>query len=797
MLSNYLKVAFRYLAKNRAYSLINVVGLAVGIAAFIMIGLYIVYELSYDKFNANYNNIYRVEQLKDYSGQKIEAGVTDVPLGPALVRDFPEISEAVRLRPTGVLISGNDNVTYFEENGLYAENSLFKIFTFPLLKGEADSTLSDPFSIVLTKNLADKYFPDGDALGNEVEIEGRFIFTVTAIAENPPSNSHFKFDYIIPFSFYLYLMRNQGLELTDNWNSSVIQTYVLLNKDNDPGAIGAKLRFALNNYIGESNTTELYLKPLGRIHLHSNIYGEIGANNDIKIIWLFAIIAAATLLIGCANYANLAIAYSIGRAREIGVRKVAGSNKFSLFVQFLSEATILSGLALLLSFALVELLLPEFNNLIERNLSFAPIGNLSTLAPILLLLPLIGIISGFYPAVYLSSLSPAKILKSSDDMGRGNSPLRRILVIMQLAISTLLIIGTLVTYSQLNYLQNKSLGYSTDGIVINSITNYDGISHDKVETLKNKLLLNPLIYHVALSYCMPNMITYSLEAGWEGAEEEEKTRVYLNYIDNDYIETYNLKIKKGRGFSPEFPSDSRNACVVNETAVSRFGWDNPIGKSLYNMGKSYKVIGVIKDYHFQPLNYAVAPMMMVTTHEQLPQQIYLSAKIAPWKISESIGFMNETTKSVFPQDILGFTYLDEQFHNYYEDLKGMAKAIGYFAGLAIFIASMGLYSLVSFMIERRRREIGIRKVFGCPTRQLVGLLAGEFLKVMIIANLIAFPIAYYGFNRLLEYYAYKIDINFEIFLLAILISFSIISGSISYQIIKAARANPVETLRYE
>ena len=797
MFKNYIKVALRSLIRHKGYSFINIAGLAVGIASFILIGLYVQYELDYDKFNENYERIYRVEQLKDYSGQKMMAGVTDVPLGPALIRDFPEITSAVRLRPTGVLISRDGNTAYFEENGLHAENSLFEIFTFPLLKGDSKSALSDRFSIVMTERLAQKYFPDNDALGNIVQIEGRFDFTVTAIAKNPPPNSHFTFDYIVPFSFYEFLMRNQGLELTDDWNSSVIQTYVLLHENYDPGFVSDKLRYALKNYTGENNTTELYLKPLGRIHLYSNIYGEIGVNSDITIIYLFAVVAVVTLLIGCANYTNLAVAYSAGRAREIGVRKVVGSFRCSLIAQFLSESLLLSGLATLFAIALVELFLPEFNNIIEKDLSFASFDNLVMAPAALLLILAIGLISGIYPAFYLSSLNPSKVLKSSTNMGRSNSPIRRILVISQLVISTLLIIGTLIAQGQLSFLQNKSLGYDTDNIVINSLTNYDGISRQQVETLKNNLLLNSQVNEVALSCCLPNMITYSLEAGWEGAGEGEKTKVYLNYIDYDYIDTYNFTMKEGRSFSIDFPSDEISGCLINETAVSTFGWDNPLGKSLNSNGKSYTVIGVVKDYHFQPLNYAIAPMMMIVAYEQLPQQIYLSASIASQNISELINSLNESTKSIFPKDMIGFKYLNEQYQYYYDDLDGIIKTIGYFAVLAIFIASLGLYSLVSYMIRQRRREIGIRKVFGAPIGGLVGLLASEFIKMMVIANLIAFPIAYYGFNKLLQNYAYRIDINVGIFLLTGLISFLIVAGSVGYQVIRAALTNPIETLRYE
>ena len=785
MLKNYLKIALRNIKRHKGYSFINIVGLAIGMACCILILLWVQDELSYDRFHENADDIYRVIQDINFADHSTTWTITQGPLGPSLKEDFPEIINATRITDRGFRLTYDDK-GYDEEVGM-ADGSLFEMFTFPLVKGDPATALSDPFCIVLTEEMAAKYFGDEDPIGKTIKANNQWDFQVTGVMKNVPHNSHLQFDFLIPFIF--------GRELNytvDRWGNSQFRTYVQLPK----GALAQDVISKISGYLFEKPTIEkdarLNLQPLTRIHLYSN-YEFDSAHGDITYVTLFSLIAFFILLIACINFMNLATARSGNRAKEVGMRKVAGAHKIDIIRQFYGESILLASIALLLAVVLVWLLLPVFNNLAAKELSLDIPGNLSILLGLLCIAIVTGIISGSYPAFFLSAFQPVMVLKGLRLSSSKGSLFRKILVVFQFSLTILLIICTIGVYNQLNYMRNRKLGYDKEYMIYFGMR---GDTREKFDSVKNELLQNPNILGVTASSNVPTYgYTFSNSLWrWEGQNPDEEILMRAVFIDIDYLKSFGMEIAEGRSFSKEFPTDATEAIMVNEEAVKVMGMESPVGKRLSLQDQNFKIIGVVKNYHFMPLRQEIDPLILL----YYPQYCgVLFARLKSDHIPQTIGYKEDVCKKFAPGYPFNYHFLDEALDRLYRSEQRIGTLFRYFSILAILISCLGLLGLASFMAEQRTKEIGIRKVLGATASNIVALLSKEFTKWVIVANIFAWPIAYFALSKWLQSYAYKTNIALLSFVLSGALALLIALATVSYQSIKAALANPVDSLRYE
>ncbi|MGD8536202.1 MAG: ABC transporter permease [Candidatus Aminicenantes bacterium] len=785
MFRNYLKIALRNIKRHKGYSFINIVGLAVGMACCILILLWVQDELSYDRFHKNADDIYRVLQDINFADHSTTWAITQGPLGPSLKEDFPEIIDATRITGRGFRLTYNEKS--YDEGVSMADGSILKMFTFPLVKGDPATALSDPFSIVLTEELAEKYFGDDDPIGKTIKADNKWDFQVTGVMKNVPHNSHLQFDFLIPFIF--------GRELNytvDRWGNSQFRTYVQLPK----GTAAQDVILKISGYLFEKPTIEkdarLNLQPLTRIHLYSN-YEYDSAHGDIIYVTLFSIIAFFILLIACINFMNLATARSGNRAKEVGMRKVSGAHKTDIIKQFYGESMLLAFIALLLAVVLVWILLPAFNNLAAKELSLDIPGNLSILLGLLCIATLTGIIAGSYPAFFLSAFQPVMVLKGLRLSGLKGSLFRKILVVFQFSLTILLIICTIGVYNQLNYMRNRKLGYDKEYMIYFGMR---GEMREKFDSVKNELLQNPNILGVTASSNVPTYgYTFSNSLWrWEGQNPDEETLMRAVFIDIDYFKTFGMEIAEGRSFSKEFPTDATEAIMVNEEAVKAMGMESPIGKRLSIQDENFKIIGVVKNYHFRSLQQEIDPLILL----YYPQRCrVLFARLKSEQIPQTIGYIENVFKRFAPSYPFNYYFLDEALDRLYRSEQRIGTLFRYFSILAILISCLGLLGLASFMAEQRTKEIGIRKVLGATASNIVALLSKEFTKWVIVANIVAWPVAYFALNKWLQSYAYKTNVALWSFVLSGALALLIALVTVSYQSIKAALANPADSLRYE
>ncbi|MBN2091664.1 ABC transporter permease [candidate division KSB1 bacterium] len=795
MFKNYLKITFRNIAKQKGYSFINITGLALGMALFILIARYIQFEFSFDKFHKNYKQIHRIEYNYDGKGRFI--AFSHLPIGAALVRDFPEIERFTRFlnMENGKLLSAGDDRKFAEDLGLWVEQSFFDLFSYKLLKGDPNTALAEPNSIVLSEQLAKKYFPDEEPLGKVMLFENRFDCKVTGVIENCPTNSHIQYAFLISYPTFKAIAGN---DYFDSWISIANYTYVLLAENTNLDELNTKLHDILKKYWRDDVEMPVYLKPLAQIHFHSNILGEIGQRGDMNKIVIFSAIGLFIILIACINFMNLATARSARRTKEIGMRKVVGANKLSLVKQFLSESILFALLALLLAAVLAEIFLPLFNNMIGRTLTLNFFNNWRLSMGLIGIALIVGLIAGSYPAFYLASFQPAMILKGPAFSQSGNAAARKFLVVFQFVISIILIIGTLIIYRQMHYMRTTDLGYNHDQILITQLIRMDRETINKYHTLKNELLTNPNIINASISQDVPSFNSSStVIMGWEGSIEGDRAYVNMNRIDEKFLATYQIQLIDGRNFLSNEASDSITNCIINESALKRFGWDHAIGKRL---GGNLQVIGLVKDFHYASLRFEINPLVLFPPAEPNPARRtrdLLSIKIASQRIDETLTFIKNKFQSLFPNDIFVYRFFDEDFDIIYRQEIRVAKTIGYFSILAIFIASLGLFGLASFMAEQRTKEIGVRKTLGASLPGIILLLSKEFTRWILLAAIIAWPVGYFVMNKWLQGFAYRVDAGILIFILAGILALVIALVTVSYQAIKAALANPIHSLRYE
>ena len=780
---NYFKVALRKIRRHKGYSFINISGLAIGMACCFFVFLWVQDELSFDRFHSNAKEIYRV--LHNPQSTDIYNSYGSGPLGPALKADYPEIINFTRMfGEANAPLKYRDQVFNGKVRGV--DNSFFEIFTFPFIKGDPKNCLSAPRSIVLTEKMAAKLFHEEDPLGKTVGFEwwvGWFDLKVTGVIQDVPSNSHIHFDYLLPFEFVTW----SGMTIED-WGVNAYRTYVLLPKNADPSTVQEKIAGTVKRHFTESPYT-LYLEPVTRIHLYNFTGGGL-----ITYVYIFSIIGVFILCIACINFMNLSTARSMERAREVGMRKVVGSTRTQLVKQFLGESILLSFISFILAVILVQAFLPSVNNIVGKQLTLSYSG--SPLFIFLGIAFLTGIISGSYPAVFLSSFRPVTVLKGFVRSSSQNIRLRKLLVIGQFVVSIALITGTIIIYQQLVYMRNTDMGINKSHVINMELR---GNLRKQYSTIKSVLLRNPDIMAVCATNGSFSKRFGTDEIGWEGKPEDKRIFMSIHSVDFDYQKIFDIKMAMGRYFSRDYPTDRSDGIIVNETAAKIMGMESPIGQRIscsipFSSQKSGTILGVVKDFHFRSLHEKIDPLVLVIAPGWFTD-VYV--RIRPENVPETLGFIEKTIKKFAPDFPFEYSFLDEDIDNLYKTEQRIGNLVRYGTFLAIFIACLGLFGLASFMAEKRTKEIGIRKVLGASISGIVLLLTKEFTKWVILANLIAWPIAYFVMRGWLQNFAYHINIGIGKFLLAAALALVTALITVSFQAVKTATSNPVDSLRYE
>ncbi len=810
MFRNYFKVAMRNLLRNKTYSLINVLGLAIGIACCVLIMLFVTDELSYDRFHTKADRIYRTALDAEMMGQKLQAPISPNPLAKAMAEELPEVESTSRINPyrAEALVTWGEKKFYEKKTWAWVDSTFFDIFDFEVVEGDANTALDKPNQLIISESAAEKYFGHEKPIGQILKLDNDRDYLVVALMRDMPSNSHFRYDFLAS----MFSLEDQG---SDNWLSSNIYTYVLLKEGATESQVEAKFPalykskmgpqlkkmagMDFDEFLAAGNRFEAYLQPITDIHLGGNLDWELQTNSDEKFIYIFSIIAFLVLLIASINFMNLATARSTKRAKEVGVRKVIGAPRSALIGQFLGEALLQSLLAMFLAVVFIELILPYFNNIVGKNISL--FGGKSFLFYVFLssIFVIVGLFAGSYPAFYLSGFRPATVLKGTVVKGSSGAKFRKALVVTQFAISVALIIGVLFVSKQLSYFRNADLGFDKEQLVMIEVNKRETVQ--QMETVKSEILKHPNIVSMTAASFLPsngdpNQNMFSVEK--EGVEQHYP--LWNMEADFDFIETMGLEIIEGRAFDRNLATDSITAYVLNESAVKGFGWDNPIGKEVAEMDvnpgsvKSGKVIGVVKDFHTEGFNKQIKPMILSVN----PRYTYnVAIRVSSNNIAESLAYIEETWTGFEPEYPFHYDFLDQKFASLYSAEERLGKVFLYFTLLAIFIACLGLFGLASYTAEQRTKEIGIRKVLGASVGNITMLLTKEFILLVLISNIIAWPIAYLMMQKWLQTFAYPADITFWTFGLASILGLVIAVLTVSFQAIKAAVGNPVRALRYE
>jgi putative ABC transport system permease protein len=807
MIKNYFKIALRNLRTNKVFSFINIFGLAIGLTCFMLIAVFVYNELSYDKYPADAKNIYRVLVSSTGNGSVVVYPNVDVAVGKGIKNAFPEVKSFARLTTASDFIKYEDK-EFKEEHLAFADSNFLQMFSIPLIEGNATDALVQPNSIVISKAFAKKYFGTGDAMGKTLAIGTRGAgYKVTGIIDKVPGNSHFHFDAFLSLSTFHIV--------NETWGNIGFYTYLLLNKNADvkkleaefPALVAKNVVPEVQHDMGVSlaeaqkavNTFVFSLQPLTDIHLSSNTKYELEPNGDIQYVYIFSALAIFILLLACVNFTNLSTARAAKRAREVGIRKVLGSVKKQLIFQFLSESVLLTFFAMLCAFALIFLLLPYFNQLANKNISYSFFMDYRLILLMFFLSLFVGMLAGIYPAFFLSGLNTIRVLKgSASAQGSQKKLLRSGLIVFQFFVSTALIIATIIVYRQLHFMQNEKLGYDKEQVLYIQDTQLLGL-RDVRSAFKQTLLQDSRIAGVSIGTNVPgnpNMDGTQIYPKDKKANEND-VEIHGNifHVDYDYISTLGIHIAQGRNFTKDYSTDSF-AVVINEAAVRDLGWSgtNPIGKTIITSGQhEYKVIGVTTDFHYASLKQKIAPLMMMLSYPGAG----LIVRIKTTDVHGLLADIKKQWDKLNANAPFSFYFLDDNFAKLYASEQRTQQIFSSFAIIAIIIASLGLFGLSAFVIEQRTKEIGIRKVLGASVRQVLLLISKEFLLLVLIAFIIAIPVTWWTMHIWLQDFAYRIHINAWIFAIAGIVAILIALITISLQAIKAAVANPVKSLRTE
>ncbi len=817
MLRNYLKIAIRNLLKRKVYSFINIAGLAAGLACFILISLFIGHELSYDRWNPKASRIVRPFAEVNFGGSELEMAVTGVPVGPDVANEMPEVETFCRFRDYGsslVRAEGDMNQNFVEEDILSVDSTFFELFPLDMINGDTRTCLARPNTMAISKLQAEKYFGSPqEAIGETLVLDNRRQYEVTAVFEDMPTNSHFQAGFLISLTGNREIQNSPPLWAMGN----NFHTYILL-KENvvyddfaEKFSAFARTKVAetskqlLNMSLEELEATGQYAryKPqkMTDIHLYSDLGAELAPNGSIQYIWVFGAIALFVLFIACINFMNLTTARSSHRAKEIGVRKVLGSLRSSLIGQFLSETILMTFIAVILALGIVTLILPWFNNLTAREMNM-PWGNPGFWLSLVAGIGIVGLLAGSYPAFFLSAFDALKVLKSQKGAKSSGGRLRSGLVVFQFTTSIVLIIATILVYNQLNYIQNKKLGFQKDQVVIVENTY---VLNNQVEVYKQEMLQQPEIKYATVSSYLPVPSSYSNNTFSTSREFRQDNAINMGTwtVDYDYMNTIGIEMTEGRFFDRNFPTDS-SGIILNEAALEVLGFEDPIGKKIYQPQNfngqpnpedfvELSIIGIVKDFHWESLRQNIAPLSMVLG----ASTGLMSFKFEAADSRSVISKLESTWNRMAPTQPFSYRFLDESFESMYETEQRIGSIATSFAILAILISFLGLFGLASFTVDQRTKEIGIRKVLGANASNIVSLLSKDYLKLAGIALIFAIPIAYWSMNQWLQDFAYRINISWWVFLLAGLASILIVILSVSFQSVKAALANPVDSLRSE
>lgn len=806
MIKNYFNIALRNFWKNKSLSLINLIGLAIGMATCMVILLFVQNEFSYDRFNDKADRIVRVVFKGHVQGQEMKEANVMPPVAKTLLADYPEVQQATRLVNAGSPIITYGEKSFRESAFSFVDPNFFQVFTLPLIKGNAATALKQPHTVVITEAVAKRYFGNDDPMGKVIQIKGNNdSYKVTGVIDQVPANSHFHFDFFAS-------MESWADAKSSSFMVSGYHTYLVLPKGYDYKKLEAKLPQTFDKNVSpqlkqgtgmdlaefrkKGNDIGLFLQPLTDIHLHSDLTGDLSPSGDIRYVYIFSIIAVFMLLIACINFMNLSTAGASKRSREVGIRKVLGSRKSELVGQFLSESVLITFVAAILAIGLVYLTLPFFNKLAHQNLSLHSFANPYIIPAFILFIGITGLLAGSYPAFVLSAFKPVSVLKGKLSMGKQSVNLRSGLVVFQFFISILLIIGTAVVYKQLSFIQHIKLGYDKNQVLILPETWLLGKNQD---VFRQQLMQDPRIENISVSGYLPAGDSYGNNFFVYPENNDSKLIKSLRYdVDYNYISTLGIQMLEGRNFSKDFGTDS-SGVILNEVAAKELGWGkDAIGHTISrreNDGTTVKlkVIGIVKDFHFKSLHEMISPLVMVLNRDAGTTIL----KVKTTDIAGLLSTIKTKWDALSPDGALSYSFLDERVNNTYEAEKRLESILGIFAGLTILVACLGLFGLVTFTTEQRTKEIGIRKVLGADIGTIVQLLSKDFLKLVLLALLVAVPVAWWAMNKWLQEFAYRIHISWWIFALAGLTAIAIALFTISFRTIKAATANPVKSLRTE
>ncbi len=810
MIRNYLTVAFRNLVRHKFYSLINIIGLSIGLACFLFIVLFVVDEFKYDKELSKSENIYRMDFSGTINNNEFITALMSAPAAATMIADYPEVEDAFRFRGTGnwfVKRKGQE-LTFKEENVIHADPNFFTFWDIKLLAGDPETCLSRPKTLVMDQTTATKIFGDDDPVGQIVVLDNKTDYEVTGVYEDLPRNSHFHNNIMMT-------MLDREDSKSPIWMSFNFNTYLKLAagtnprelEDKFPALIESKLgpevkkymNMSLDDFVTMGNRAGMSLMPLGDIHLYSNKLGELEANGDIKYVYIFSAIGLFILILACINFMNLATARSANRAKEVGLRKVMGAFRSQLIRQFISEAMLITIISTIIALGITISMLPFFNDLSGKNLLIPELFTKEILMMIGLITLAVGLLAGSYPAFYLSKFKPVETLKGKLTLGVKSGGLRSFLVVLQFTVSIIMIIGTMIVFNQLNFIQNKKLGFDKDQILM---VHDAWILKDNVQSYKNEALRDSRIKTATVASFLPVNTTNNNQIYFPGQTlSGNGSHIMDNYwVDHDYINTLGMEIVDGRDFSRDFPSDS-SAVILNESAAKKFGFETPVGSYVSTIGgdedstyaDSYKVIGVVKDFHFKSMKQNIEGLVLHLGK----RSGYISFKIKTEDATETIAYLRNLWDEFAPGQPFDSSFLDERFDRMYAAENKIGQIFGVFAFLAIFIACLGLFGLASFTAEQKRKEIGIRKVLGASVTSIVNKLSFNFIKLVVISFLIAAPIAYYGMQQWLDDFAYRAEIQSWIFILAGTSAVVIAWLTMGLQSWKAARTNPAHSLRNE
>ncbi len=807
MIRNYLKIAFRNLVKYKFISFINLFGLTVGLTCCLLILCYILNELSFDKFKQA-DNIYRVERTflnPQTKAINLELSAIAPPFAALLANDFKEIKKVAQILKTGATPFRYEEKMFNESGVFFADENMLDLFDVDVVKGNISKALDDPFAAILTEEVAKKYFGNDDPINKVIRMNNQFDIKITGIYKALPSNTHMHPEMILSLNTLMDSAVYGRQNFATNFGNNAFNTYVLLPDNYDPQKLESQFAAFQNRHIPNdgdgsikpSDYSELTLRKVTDIHLYSHKDDEIEENGDIKRVYIFSAIALFILLIACINYMNLSTARSALRGKEIGIRKVIGARRKELIGQFLSESVLLCWVAALLAILLTWITLPFLNGLSGSQLSISQVLLWNILLPMLLVPFVVGILSGLYPALFLSSFQPIKVLKGAIKVGSVNLSFRKVLVVTQFSISIILIIATAIVFQQLQYMQTKSLGYNKDHIVTFA---YNRGLTEKYESFKTELLANSNIKNITRSSRIPTgRLLDAMGSQIHRGDSLTPSQADIKYVvaDEDYLSTYNVKVVAGRGFSKSFGADT-TAFLINEAAAKILDLKSPhdaIGKQFQYGGRRGQLVGVFNDFHFESMHQRILPLVMFIPKNQ-NNYGRLSIKVSS-DVQASLAYAESVWKKFLPEVPFEYSFLDERYASLYDSEKRQRSIFAVFACIAIFVACLGLFGLSAFAISQRVKEIGIRKVLGASVSSIVTLLSKDFLSLVIISALIAFPIAWYAMYKWLEDFAYRIDIPWWIFIVAGVLAAVVAFCTISLQSIKAATANPVKSLRTE